>query len=656
MKIDLYYCSKPLQYLNLCNIPDLRSKAKQKYLLIYGSFYGAEEFAGYIGKYDKRWDKVILCESRTWFFNLLHIRVNNFFSPIDSSFYGILHFFFRFRFYLYEEGAGTYRKLYIQKKYRWASKIFGTGIEMGHSKYLRGIIVYHPQFYIDQISPNCHVFKFENSYKGIIRKESNLLFKVYEYNLLQNVKVSGKKILLYITDWDYDDKIVNVMLSMKKEFDVSFIKPHPHRKKEDLPKIEDIIPIYSSIVVEALLQFWIDNHNEITVLHQGSTAVIPFGNDIVSINMNNAPIAFEYNRIIQKLTELELENKKPKDNEEIVVSVCVPIYKVEKYIGRCVISLMEQTLQNIQFIFVDDCSPDRSIDELKKVLSRYPQRLNNIQIVYNKKNNGLATTRNIALNYAKGKYLAFVDSDDWLELDALGKMSNFMSENSLDIAYSDYYIDDGKTVRNSCFQRVYANHDSCVRALLRAELGQSNFNKMYRRQIIIDSNIRFVDGADMAEDRGFNCRLFTYAKKIAKYQGKPYYHYFVDNSSSITSNIFSSQNIGSEKFWSRARQSKANSDAIIQFLQNNGWANKYEMEIYYQQLASRSYYLYPNTKESLQKWMLLEPESNAGISIYYKKTIERFFVALLGKGLWRPYWIYRKMKDHLKSLAKIVFK
>lgn len=97
------------------------------------------------------------------------------------------------------------------------------------------------------------------------------------------------------------------------------------------------------------------------------------------------------------------------------VSVIVPVYKVEKYIERCARSLFEQTLQEMEFIFVDDCTPDHSVDVIHRVLKEYPQRASQTKILANRKNRGLLQTRCYGFSQATGEYLGTVDSDDWIE-------------------------------------------------------------------------------------------------------------------------------------------------------------------------------------------------------------------------------------------------
>ena len=104
--------------------------------------------------------------------------------------------------------------------------------------------------------------------------------------------------------------------------------------------------------------------------------------------------------------------------EQPKVSVVIPVYGVEKYIERCARSLFEQTMQEgIEYIFVDDCSPDRSIEILEKVLKEYPHREPQVKIIQHSKNQGIFYTRNTGVENATGEYIIHCDSDDWVEPD-----------------------------------------------------------------------------------------------------------------------------------------------------------------------------------------------------------------------------------------------
>ena len=106
-----------------------------------------------------------------------------------------------------------------------------------------------------------------------------------------------------------------------------------------------------------------------------------------------------------------MTNSKPK------VSVIVPIYGVEAYIERCAVSLFEQTLDDIEYIFVNDCTPDESMKILSHVLSRYPHRTDQVVIINQPKNMGAAKAREVGIKAAKGEYIIHCDSDDWVDKD-----------------------------------------------------------------------------------------------------------------------------------------------------------------------------------------------------------------------------------------------
>ena len=97
------------------------------------------------------------------------------------------------------------------------------------------------------------------------------------------------------------------------------------------------------------------------------------------------------------------------------VTICSPIYGVEKYIERCAVSLFEQTYSDIDYVFVNDCTKDKSIEVLNRVIERYPERKKNVRIINHEKNRGLSAARNTGVDNAKTDFLIWVDSDDYVE-------------------------------------------------------------------------------------------------------------------------------------------------------------------------------------------------------------------------------------------------
>lgn len=126
--------------------------------------------------------------------------------------------------------------------------------------------------------------------------------------------------------------------------------------------------------------------------------------------------------------------------EKVKVSVIVPIYKVEPFIKRCANSLFEQTLQNVEYIFVDDATPDNSIHLLKEVVAFYPNRNEQIHIIHHKVNKGLPAARNTGLEMVSGEYIFHCDSDDYVEPDMLEKLYQKAEETNADMVWCDWFL------------------------------------------------------------------------------------------------------------------------------------------------------------------------------------------------------------------------
>ena len=123
----------------------------------------------------------------------------------------------------------------------------------------------------------------------------------------------------------------------------------------------------------------------------------------------------------------------------VKVSVIVPVYNVAKWIERCARSLFEQTLEDMEFIFVDDASPDESISILKRVMLDYPRRACQVNIVTHEANLGSSYARNTGMTVAKGEYIAYCDSDDWVSNDMYASLYEEAKRSDADICYCDIY-------------------------------------------------------------------------------------------------------------------------------------------------------------------------------------------------------------------------
>lgn len=221
------------------------------------------------------------------------------------------------------------------------------------------------------------------------------------------------------------------------------------------------------------------------------------------------------------------------------VSVLVPVYKVKGYIERCARSLFEQTYSNLEYVFVDDCSPDNSVEVLERIVDDYPARKDTVRIVRHDHNRGLAASRNTALDNATGAFVCAVDSDDWLELDAVEKLVNRQIETSADIVAGNmimHRIDgDELFTETSC-----SNKEELVLLQLQRSWDHTVCRKLIRRSLYENNGIRCVEGCDMTEDRYQMAHLAYFAESYALIDDVVY-HYERRNEGSIMAQKYSNK-------------------------------------------------------------------------------------------------------------------
>lgn len=217
------------------------------------------------------------------------------------------------------------------------------------------------------------------------------------------------------------------------------------------------------------------------------------------------------------------------------VSILIPVYNVEKYIERCLHSLFEQTYNNIEYIFVDDCGIDKSISILYKVLEKYPTRKGNAIVIKHDKNRGLAAARNTALGAASGDYVIHVDSDDYLELDAVEKAVKIAKEENSDMVIFDMnLVYTNVTISSSA--NASTNRLKYLHRILRRDCAVCVCGGLYRRSLYMDNGIRAIDGLNYGEDYVTKPRLVYYANRIS-YLPEALYNYVQYNVSSYTKNV-----------------------------------------------------------------------------------------------------------------------
>ena len=288
-------------------------------------------------------------------------------------------------------------------------------------------------------------------------------------------------------------------------------------------------------------------------------------------------------------------------NTQPKVSVIVPIYNVEAYIERCALSLFEQTLDDIEYIFVNDCTPDNSMMILSEVLSRYPQRKEQVRIINQPKNQGAAKAREDGIKEARGEYIIHCDSDDWVDKNIYQLLYEKALADNSDMVICDWYESDG-VKHKKIDQNLNLDADLLPRVLNRSISG-SLWNKLIACYIY--HALDFFPTAHMMEDVAYTVQFVLKCRKIS-YLEKPLYYYY-NNEKSICKDI---SNTACEN---RCKQACENIDLIISYLNNNKLDNKYRNEIVVLKNSARVF-LWPlfmkHPRSYYKRWLSVYPEIN----------------------------------------------
>lgn len=206
------------------------------------------------------------------------------------------------------------------------------------------------------------------------------------------------------------------------------------------------------------------------------------------------------------------------------LSVCIPVYGVERYIERCARSLFSQTLTDgVEFIFVDDCSPDGSIARLERVLQDFPERRDFVRIVRHPVNRGLSASRETAFDMAQGEYVTYCDSDDWVEPGMYADMLSMAEKTGADLVFEDILVDrDGRSERVS--QCCEQTPTGLVSAILNGSVGGFLCNKLFRKETVRRSRARHRPGLTGNEDVCYLCEFLSSDCKVV-YLAQAHYHY-----------------------------------------------------------------------------------------------------------------------------------
>ncbi len=216
--------------------------------------------------------------------------------------------------------------------------------------------------------------------------------------------------------------------------------------------------------------------------------------------------------------------------EKDLISVIVPVYKVEKYLEKCIESVLKQTYTNLQIILVDDGSPDNC----GKICDEYAKKDSRIEVIH-KANGGLSDARNVGISKAKGRYIGFVDSDDYIKEDMYEILLNLIKKYDADVSICNLYdvIDGNECIRNKENGiREYSRLDILKKVLLDKNIQSYAWNKLYEKELF--DEIKYPIGKKY-EDIGTTFYLFEKCNKIVVTSEPEYY--YLKRADSLVNNV-----------------------------------------------------------------------------------------------------------------------
>lgn len=209
--------------------------------------------------------------------------------------------------------------------------------------------------------------------------------------------------------------------------------------------------------------------------------------------------------------------------DKIKVSVIIPIYNSEKYIEKCVRALFEQTLEEVEYIFIDDKSTDNGIKKIEEIVSEYPKRAEQIKIIRNKENNGVSRSRQRGVEVAKGEYIIHCDSDDWTEPSMYEEMYNEGVRRGANIIGCDF-VEEFPERSEYRKQDFLQNGEEICKGILERRFHSGLWCRMVKREFINSLDNKFWPDVSYMEDTLYIFPLHLNNKDMA-YIPKGLYHY-----------------------------------------------------------------------------------------------------------------------------------
>ncbi len=313
----------------------------------------------------------------------------------------------------------------------------------------------------------------------------------------------------------------------------------------------------------------------------------------------------------------------------VKISAIIPVYNSEKYLKRCIDSLLNQTLKEIEIILINDGSTDNS----QVIIDDYAKKFPSIFKIFSQPNHGQASARNLGLKCATGEFISFIDSDDYLELTAYEEAYNFSISNNLDIVCFNFFEENNNIKKVSSYYK-FNNYPNDIKYVLNET---SPVNKIIRKSLISKNNIKFMENY-IYEDLELIPKLVLYTNKIG-FLNKCLYNYVIHENSTMRQLKYT-QKLNSIYFVT---------DSLMKSFENTKYTKELEY-IFIEHLlhgAALRYLQYPEGKEDIEKIANIMKNNfpSWDKNIYFKKqNIKYKIVCKL---------VYYKKINLLKKILKI---
>lgn len=319
----------------------------------------------------------------------------------------------------------------------------------------------------------------------------------------------------------------------------------------------------------------------------------------------------------------------------VKVSVIIPVYGVEKFIARCADSLLSQSLQDVEYLFVNDASQDNSIQVLHSVIDNYPGREKQIRILKHRENRGLPAARNTGLKAAQGEYVFHCDSDDYLEPETLTSLYHAACQSDADIVWSDWFLTFGHSERYMR-EPAYPTPYEALRGMLGGAMKYNVWNKLIKRNLYTDNDIEFPEGYGMGEDMTI-LKLFACAER-STYVPKAFYHYVKTNANAF-----------SQTYSDRHLEELRHNVLLTTNFIHEKYGNLLERELAFMKLEAKFPFLISDGSNGRYRiWSSWYPEANPYIMQNKNTSLRRRFLQWCAwkKQFWLV-WLYYQIVNRL---------